>query len=278
MPGPEPTATGRSAAVTSRDARALGRDRAELIERGDLRGTRWRLGGAAGATRTGLSRYRLGGRRARDAGARARRRGGALLRARRRGAELAGRAHLRGARPATASCTCRAPRRTPSPARATGSTCSRTASGSDTGADLAAARAGDVARRRAGCRSTGPTRSRAEAAAGRSSCPRPSRSRPPTIVALADGELARQRRGDVAHVRRDLGDALARCGSASVTSSSSPGMLSYPPHCHSAEEELFVVLDGGGDAAARRRRAPGAARQRRRAPAGHRRPARVPRR
>jgi uncharacterized cupin superfamily protein len=25
-----------------------------------------------------------------------------------------------------------------------------------------------------------------------------------------------------------------------------PGALSYPPHCHSAEEELFVVLDGSG--------------------------------
>ena len=24
-------------------------------------------------------------------------------------------------------------------------------------------------------------------------------------------------------------------------------MLSSPPHCHSAEEELFVVLDGGGE-------------------------------
>jgi len=30
------------------------------IDDGDLRGTRWRLGAAAGATRTGLSRYRLG--------------------------------------------------------------------------------------------------------------------------------------------------------------------------------------------------------------------------
>jgi uncharacterized cupin superfamily protein len=25
-----------------------------------------------------------------------------------------------------------------------------------------------------------------------------------------------------------------------------PGMAGYPPHCHSAEEELFVVLDGEG--------------------------------
>jgi uncharacterized cupin superfamily protein len=25
-----------------------------------------------------------------------------------------------------------------------------------------------------------------------------------------------------------------------------PGKLAYPPHCHSAEEELFVVLDGDG--------------------------------
>src|SRR6187200_286226 len=31
----------------------------EAIDRGDLRGTRWRLGAAAGARRTGLSRYRL---------------------------------------------------------------------------------------------------------------------------------------------------------------------------------------------------------------------------
>jgi uncharacterized cupin superfamily protein len=25
-----------------------------------------------------------------------------------------------------------------------------------------------------------------------------------------------------------------------------PGKLTYPPHCHSAEEELFVVLEGSG--------------------------------
>src|SRR2546423_8389066 len=31
----------------------------EVVDRGDLRGTRWRLGAAAGARRAGLSRYRL---------------------------------------------------------------------------------------------------------------------------------------------------------------------------------------------------------------------------
>ena len=25
-----------------------------------------------------------------------------------------------------------------------------------------------------------------------------------------------------------------------------PGKLTYPPHCHSADEELFVVLEGSG--------------------------------
>ena len=56
------------------------------------------------------------------------------------------------------------------------------------------------------------------------------------------------------------------------------GRLGYPPHCHSAEEEIFVVLARRGHAPARRRGARRSARQRRRPPAGDAGRALLPRR
>jgi uncharacterized cupin superfamily protein len=54
------------------------------------------------------------------------------------------------------------------------------------------------------------------------------------------------RHGDVSSLRRDLGDVLGsvRIGVGHLVVE--PGKLTYPPHCHSAEEELFVVLEGSG--------------------------------
>ena len=58
--------------------------------------------------------------------------------------------------------------------------------------------------------------------------------------------MTERRRGDVASLRRDLGDVLGsvRIGAGHLVVE--PGKLTYPPHCHSAEEEAFVVLEGEG--------------------------------
>jgi uncharacterized cupin superfamily protein len=71
--------------------------------------------------------------------------------------------------------------------------------------------------------------------------------RPPSIVALDEVEpLERSNGGDVQAVYRDLARAggSVRTGLRHVTVP--PGKLAAPPHCHSAEEELFVVLEGDG--------------------------------
>jgi uncharacterized cupin superfamily protein len=91
----------------------------------------------------------------------------------------------------------------------------------------------------------GPDPFSAEEGAGPLEVPAPEAQRPPTIVALDD--LAPEDftgGGDVFAVRRELGDALGsmRTGVGHLTVA--PGALSGPPHCHAAEEELFVVLDG----------------------------------
>jgi uncharacterized cupin superfamily protein len=92
----------------------------------------------------------------------------------------------------------------------------------------------------------GPDPFAREAAAGPLELPAPEPARPATIVALAGGKISEARRGDVASRRCDLGRALGsvRIGAAQVVVE--PRMLSSAPHCHSAEEEVFVVLDGAG--------------------------------
>ena len=66
--------------------------------------------------------------------------------------------------------------------------------------------------------------------------------RPATIVNLAEIEVVRDNLG----TRRLLGEATGSelTGLNHVTLE--PGRRGAPPHCHSAEEELFVVLDGDG--------------------------------
>ena len=51
----------------------------------------------------------------------------------------------------------------------------------------------------------------------------------------------------VKSVRRDLGRAAGSKQTGLKHVSVAPGKLGTPPHCHSAEEELFVVLDGEGE-------------------------------
>lgn len=78
-----------------------------------------------------------------------------------------------------------------------------------------------------------------EAAAGEPEVGEPSK-RPERIVNLADAKPYEFPNG----VDRDLGPASERTGLCHMTLP--PGKEGYPPHCHSAEEEIFVILEGGG--------------------------------
>ena len=70
--------------------------------------------------------------------------------------------------------------------------------------------------------------------------------RPSTIVNLEDVPMRERTEETVAHRRRDLGSAAGSLRSGVEHVVVPPGMLNWPPHCHSSEEELFVVLDGEG--------------------------------
>jgi uncharacterized cupin superfamily protein len=72
--------------------------------------------------------------------------------------------------------------------------------------------------------------------------PEPEEERPSTIVATADVEPdTRDGRR-----RRDLARAAGSRWTGLKHVELEPGTLSAPPHCHSAEEELFFVLEGEG--------------------------------
>jgi uncharacterized cupin superfamily protein len=92
----------------------------------------------------------------------------------------------------------------------------------------------------------GPNPFAAEESAGPLEVPDPEPQRPSTIVALDAVKAVECDRGGVVHTLRDLGRAVGSRRSGLRHLVVEPGALSYPPHCHSAEEELFVVLDGSG--------------------------------
>jgi uncharacterized cupin superfamily protein len=71
-------------------------------------------------------------------------------------------------------------------------------------------------------------------------------ARPPSIVNAADVEPRVSEHGDSLVYDRDLGRAAGseRTGISHMTLPA--GRSGYPPHCHSAEEEIFVVLEGEG--------------------------------
>ncbi len=71
--------------------------------------------------------------------------------------------------------------------------------------------------------------------------------RPARIVNVASVAAEPFGRKTVRSSSRDLGDAAGsmRTGLNHVTIE--PGALMAPPHCHSAEEEIFVVLGGNGE-------------------------------
>jgi uncharacterized cupin superfamily protein len=70
--------------------------------------------------------------------------------------------------------------------------------------------------------------------------------RPPCVVHLDAVEAATRDGATVARTRRDLGRPAGSRTSGLSHVAIRPGKLGAPPHCHSAEEELFVVLAGEG--------------------------------
>jgi len=68
----------------------------------------------------------------------------------------------------------------------------------------------------------------------------------PTIIAIADVPGAERDRGEFGATIRNVGVALGSQSTGMRHAAIAPGRLNAPPHCHSAEEELFVVLDGDG--------------------------------
>ena len=94
----------------------------------------------------------------------------------------------------------------------------------------------------------GPSPFALEVQAGPLELPPPAAAadRPDTIVRLADVDAGARHRGDVGSTSRDVGRALACTLAGLAEMTVDPGRLSNPPHCHSAEDELFVVLEGDG--------------------------------
>lgn len=70
--------------------------------------------------------------------------------------------------------------------------------------------------------------------------------RAPNVCALADVPEQRERHGRTDLRARALADRLGAGRTAMQHVRVADGAESWPPHCHSAEEELFVVLDGAG--------------------------------
>jgi uncharacterized cupin superfamily protein len=214
------------------------------IEGTQLRGTRWRLGGAAGADRAGLSRYRLAaGERAMPVHVHADEEEIFYVLA---GDGLSwqdGRTYA----VRTGDCILH---------RADAE--AHTIVGAGDGLDVLAFGAGSPTGLtwlpRAGAwwngphwlPHDGPNPFAAEEAAGPLELGEPEADRPTTIVTLGAVAPRRSRHGDVAAERRRLGDAVGARRSRLQHMVIEPGALSYPPHCHSSEEELFVVLDGSG--------------------------------
>ena len=70
--------------------------------------------------------------------------------------------------------------------------------------------------------------------------------RPADIVNVRDVEPVERETETIGRRIRDLGRAAGSRRTGLRHSEILPGKLGTPPHCHSAEEEIFVVLDGDG--------------------------------
>lgn len=92
----------------------------------------------------------------------------------------------------------------------------------------------------------GPNPFRAEAEAGPLEVPATSPERPPTIARIEEVEPTERAGGDVDRISRDLGRTIGSVRSGLNHIDVRAGGRSNLPHCHSAEDELFVVLGGAG--------------------------------
>jgi uncharacterized cupin superfamily protein len=70
--------------------------------------------------------------------------------------------------------------------------------------------------------------------------------RPPRIVNVEDVQAVEHVGATVGRSIRDLGRSAGSERTGLRHCEVRPGMLNVPPHCHSAEEEIFVVLAGDG--------------------------------
>lgn len=93
--------------------------------------------------------------------------------------------------------------------------------------------------------STGPHPWERETAAGPLELPPPS-PRPDNLVNVDDLEVYERDGATVARRVRDIGKAIGSLRTGIRLYEPVAGKLAVPPHCHSAEEEIFVVLDGEG--------------------------------
>lgn len=71
--------------------------------------------------------------------------------------------------------------------------------------------------------------------------------RPPTIVHVPDLEATERETETIGRRVRYPGRALQSVKTGIRHAEVSPGKLNAPPHCHAAEEEIFVVLEGDGN-------------------------------
>jgi uncharacterized cupin superfamily protein len=94
--------------------------------------------------------------------------------------------------------------------------------------------------------SDGPDPFQLEAAAGELELPKPEPLRPATIVATQDVPPEPMCHGDVDSQWRDLGVAAGSVLSGMNHVGVAPGARSAPFHCHGADEEILVVLAGAG--------------------------------
>lgn len=96
----------------------------------------------------------------------------------------------------------------------------------------------------------GPSPFELEIAAGPLELPAPAAAadRPDTVVNLADVEAEAFAHGPFEGLDTDLGRAAGSVLSGLRHDVLPPGRVSCPPHWHTGEEELFVVLAGSGEA------------------------------